>query len=253
MSQEIQDTFISHLVELRDRLLKCCWALLIAGLPCVYFAPQLYDILAQPMVAALPQGSKMIATGVIAPFFIPVKIALWVAFVSVLPYILYQIWAFVAPGLYQHEKRFVAPLIISSSVLFVAGIAFCYFVVFKFVFATIAQFAPQSITVAPDIENYFNFVLGMFFAFGVAFETPVVVVVLVATGIVKIETLIEIRRYAIVGAFAIAAVVTPPDVASMLALAIPLCILYEVGLICARLFLKPRSEAVEPDPRSEAP
>lgn len=253
MNQEIQDTFISHLVELRDRLLKCCWALLIAGLPCVYFAPQLYDILAQPMVAALPQGSKMIATGVIAPFFIPVKIALWVAFVSVLPYILYQIWAFVAPGLYQHEKRFVAPLIISSSVLFVAGIAFCYFVVFKFVFATIAQFAPQSITVAPDIENYFNFVLGMFFAFGVAFETPVVVVVLVATGIVKIETLIEIRRYAIVGAFAIAAVVTPPDVASMLALAIPLCILYEVGLICARLFLKPRSEAVETDPRSEAP
>lgn len=249
MNQEIQDTFISHLVELRDRLLKCCWALLIAALPCVYFAPQLYDILAQPMVAALPQGSKMIATGVIAPFFIPVKIALWVAFVAVLPYILYQIWAFVAPGLYQHEKRFVAPLIISSTVLFVAGIAFCYFVVFKFVFATIAQFAPQSITVAPDIENYFNFVLGMFFAFGVAFETPVVVVVLVATGIVKLETLIEIRRYAIVGAFAIAAVVTPPDVASMLALAIPLCILYEIGLICARLFLKPRpAETAEAEP-----
>ena len=249
MNEEIQDTFISHLVELRDRLLKCCWALLIAGLPCVYFAPQLYDILAQPMVAALPQGSKMIATGVIAPFFIPIKIALWVAFVAVLPYILFQIWAFVAPGLYQHEKRFVAPLIISSTVLFVAGIAFCYFVVFKFVFATIAQFAPQSITVAPDIENYFNFVLGMFFAFGVAFETPVVVVVLVATGIVKLETLIEIRRYAIVGAFAIAAVVTPPDVASMLALAIPLCILYEIGLICARLFLKPRpAEPSEAEP-----
>ncbi len=249
MNQEIQDTFISHLVELRDRLLKCCWALLIAALPCVYFAPQLYDILAQPMVAALPQGSKMIATGVIAPFFIPVKIALWVAFVAVLPYILYQIWAFVAPGLYQHEKRFVAPLIISSTVLFVAGIAFCYFVVFKFVFATIAQFAPQSITVAPDIENYFNVGLGMFFAFGVAFETPVVVVVLVATGIVKLETLIEIRRYAIVGAFAIAAVVTPPDVASMLALAIPLCILYEIGLICARLFLKPRpAETAEAEP-----
>jgi sec-independent protein translocase protein TatC len=182
---------------------------------------------------------------VIAPFFIPIKIALWVAFVAVLPYILYQIWSFVAPGLYQHEKRFVAPLIISSTALFVAGIAFCYFVVFKFVFATIAQFAPQSITVAPDIENYFNFVLGMFFAFGVAFETPVVVVVLVATGIVKLETLIEIRRYAIVGAFAIAAVVTPPDVASMLALAIPLCILYEIGLICARLFLKPRPAEAE--------
>lgn len=240
-----QDTFVSHLIELRDRLLRCVWVFLAVALPAVYFAPQLYDILAQPMIAALPQGSKMIATGVIAPFFIPVKIALWVAFVIVLPFILYQIWGFVAPGLYQHEKRFVAPLIISSTLLFVVGIAFCYFVVFKFVFATIAQFAPQSITVAPDIENYFNFVLGMFFAFGVAFETPVVVVVLVATGIVKLEVLVEIRRYAIVGAFAIAAVVTPPDAASMLALAIPLCILYEIGLLCARLFVKPRESVAD--------
>lgn len=237
-----QETFISHLIELRDRLLNCIYALLIVALPCVYFAPQLYDILAAPMQAALPQGTKMIATGVIAPFFIPVKVALLVAFVIALPYILYQVWAFVAPGLYQHEKKVVVPLIFSSTVLFAVGILFCYFVVFKFVFSTIAQFAPQSISVAPDIENYFNFVLGMFFAFGVAFETPVVVVVLVGTGIVKLETLVEIRRYAIVGAFAVAAVVTPPDAASMLALAIPLCILYEIGLLCARFFVKKAKE-----------
>jgi sec-independent protein translocase protein TatC len=153
----------------------------------------------------------------------------------------------VAPGLYQHEKKIALPIIVSGTALFAVGIAFCYFVVFKFVFATIAQFAPQSITVAPDIENYFNFVLGMFFAFGVAFETPVVVVVLVAAGVVKVETLVEIRRYAIVAAFAISAVVTPPDAASMLALAIPLCILYEIGILCARLLIKPRKdeEAVE--------
>lgn len=241
------ESFISHLVELRDRLLRCFYALLLVALPCVYFAPQLYDILAAPMQAALPQGTKMIATGVIAPFFIPVKVALLVAFVIALPYILYQLWAFVAPGLYQHEKKIALPIIVSGTALFAVGIAFCYFVVFKFVFATIAQFAPQSITVAPDIENYFNFVLGMFFAFGVAFETPVVVVVLVAAGVVKVETLVEIRRYAIVAAFAISAVVTPPDAASMLALAIPLCILYEIGILCARLLIKPRKdeEAVE--------
>jgi sec-independent protein translocase protein TatC len=236
------ETFLSHLVELRDRLLKCLYALILVGLPCVYFAPQLYDMLAAPMQAALPQGTKMIATGVIAPFFIPVKVALLVAFVIALPYILYQLWAFVAPGLYQHEKRIALPIIVSGTLLFALGIAFCYFAVFKFVFSTIAQFAPQSINVAPDIENYFNFVLGMFFAFGVAFETPVVVVVLVAAGVVKVETLVEIRRYAIVAAFAIAAVVTPPDAASMLALAIPLCLLYEIGIVFARLLVKPDKE-----------
>lgn len=234
-----QDTFISHLIELRDRLLRCIYALFIVALPCIYFAPQLYDLLAAPMQAALPQGTRMIATGVIAPFFIPLKVALLVALGFALPYLLFQVWAFVAPGLYQHEKRVVVPLIVSSTLLFYAGVAFCYFFVFRFVFASIAQFAPQSITVAPDIENYFNFVLGMFLAFGVAFETPVVVVVLVIAGVVKLETLIEIRRYVIVGAFAVAAFVTPPDAVSMLALAIPLCILYEVGLVCARFFVKP--------------
>jgi sec-independent protein translocase protein TatC len=237
-----QDTFISHLVELRNRLVICLLVFIVLLIPLVtppwFLAGKLYDFLAAPMMAALPSGSKMIATGVIAPFFIPLKIAMMSAFLMALPVILYQVWAFVAPGLYKHEKRLVLPLIVSSTLLFFVGMAFCYFFVFKMVFSFIAQLAPSSITVAPDIENYFNFVLGMFLAFGVAFETPVVVVVLVATGLVTIETLKEVRRYVIVGAFVVAAVVTPPDVASQLALAIPLCILYEIGIIASR-FVKP--------------
>jgi sec-independent protein translocase protein TatC len=238
------DTFVSHLVELRNRLVKAALAWFVALLPLVtppwFFANKLYDFLAQPMMDALPSGSKMIATGVIAPFFIPLKIAMMTAALIALPIILYQIWAFVAPGLYKHEKRFVLPLILSSTILFFVGMAFCYFFVFKMVFTFIAQLAPASITVAPDIENYFNFILGMFMAFGVAFETPVVVVVLVATGLVSIATLREVRRYVIVGAFVVAAVVTPPDVPSQLSLAIPLCILYELGIIVARFVVKPK-------------
>jgi sec-independent protein translocase protein TatC len=246
MSESAQDTFISHLVELRNRLMNSliAWGLVLLPLvtPPWFLAGKLYDLLALPMMQALPQGSKMIATGVIAPFFIPMKIAMLAAFLVALPYILYQAWAFVAPGLYQHEKRFVLPLIVSSTLLFFVGMAFCYFFVFKTIFSFIAQLAPTSINVAPDIENYFNFVMGMFLAFGLAFETPVVVVVLVATGLVSIATLSEIRRYVIVGAFIVAAVVTPPDVASQLALAIPLCVLYELGIIAARLFVKPKRE-----------
>jgi len=234
----VEETFISHLIELRGRLVKSLLAFLIIFLPLVvppwFFAGVLYDFLAQPMMSVLPQGTKMIATGVAAPFFIPMKVAALAAFVVVLPYILYQGWAFVAPGLYSHEKRFVLPLIVSSTLLFIAGMAFCHFFVFKTVFSLIAELAPKSISVAPDIEQYFNFVIGMFLAFGLTFETPVVVVVLVRTGLVSIATLVEIRRYVIVGAFVVAAVVTPPDVVSQLALAIPLCILYEIGIIVAR-------------------
>jgi len=241
-----QETFISHLVELRDRLVKCIQVFAIVAIPAAYFAPEIYNVLAQPMVNALPNGSHMIATGVVSPFVIPLKVALCAAFLVVLPFILYQAWAFIAPGLYQHEKRFVLPLVVSSTLLFLAGIAFCYFVVFPLVFTGIEKFAPNSVTVATDIENYFNFALNMFFAFGLAFETPVVVIVLVATGIVRVETLVDIRRYAIVGATVISAVVTPPDVGSMLALAIPLCLLYELGIILARLFVKPRQPETEP-------
>lgn len=244
-----QDTFVSHLVELRDRLVKAILAWIVVLIPLVtppwFIAGKLYDFIAQPMIAALPAGSKMIATGVIAPFFIPLKIAMLAAFLVALPVILYQLWAFVAPGLYKHEKRFVIPLIFSSTLLFFVGMAFCYFFVFKMVFTFIAQLAPASINVAPDIENYFSFVLGMFIAFGVAFETPVVVVVLVATGLVSLQTLREVRRYVIVGAFVVAAVVTPPDVASQLALAIPLCILYELGIIAAQLFVKPAAKEAD--------
>lgn len=253
MSENLQDTFVSHLVELRNRLVVCLIVFVVILLPMVtppwFIAGKLYDFLAAPMMAALPQGSKMIATGVIAPFFIPLKIAMMTAFLVALPVILYQLWAFIAPGLYKHEKRFVFPLIVSSTLLFFVGMAFCYFFVFKMVFSFIAQLAPSTITVAPDIENYFSFVLGMFMAFGLAFETPVVVVVLVATRLVTIATLIEVRRYVIVGAFVVAAVVTPPDVASQLALAIPLCILYEIGIIAARFIdVSSPTDDAEPKP-----
>lgn len=243
MTNSAQETFLSHLFELRDRLVRSLVALGIVFIPTFFFASELYDLLAMPMMRTLPEGSKMIATGVITPFFIPMKIALMVAFLVALPYILYQAWAFVAPGLYAHEKRLALPLVVSSTLLFFAGMAFCYFIVFQTVFSFIAQFAPKSISVAPDIEAYFNFVLGMFLAFGLAFETPVVVVVLVMTGMISVEKLREIRSFVIVGAFVVAAVVTPPDVVSQLMLAIPLCLLYEVGIFFARFVAKPREAA----------
>lgn len=176
----------------------------------------------------------MIATGVVTPFFVPVKVTMMVAFLIALPVVLYQAWAFVAPGLYAHEKRLGLPLIIASTLLFLAGMAFCYFFVFKTVFHFISEFAPKSITPAPDIEQYLSFVLTMFAAFGVTFEVPVVVIVLVRFGIVSVEKLKEARPYVIVGAFVVAAVVTPPDVVSQLMLAIPLCVLYELGIVVAR-------------------
>ena len=256
MSENLQDTFVSHLVELRNRLVICLIVFIAALLPLVtppwFIAGNLYDFLAAPMMAALPSGSKMIATGVIAPFFIPLKIAMMAAFLVALPVVLYHLWAFIAPGLYKHEKRFVLPLIVSSTLLFFIGMAFCYFFVFKMVFSFIAQLAPSSITVAPDIENYFSFVLGMFMAFGLAFETPIVVVVLVATRLVTLDTLREVRRYVIVGAFVVAAIVTPPDVTSQLALAIPLCILYEIGLIAARFINVAKSDDASSEKSAES-
>ena len=235
---ENEETFISHLVELRDRLIKASVALLVVTMCLVPWASEIYDILAQPMMAALPEGSKMIATGVITPFLTPLKVTMLVAFVIAMPWILYQLWAFVAPGLYAHEKKLVMPLVISSSVLFLIGIAFCYFFVFRTVFHFIHQLAPQSIAVAPDIDAYFGFVMTMFIAFGLTFEVPVVVVVLVRMGIVTVQKLKEIRPYVIVGSFVVAAIVTPPDVISQLLLAVPLCLLYEVGIWVAPLFAR---------------
>lgn len=232
------DTFISHLVELRNRIMKAAAAVVVVFLCLMPWAGRIYDVLAQPMMSALPAGSKMIATGVITPFLIPVKVTLLVAFLLALPVVLYQAWAFIAPGLYEHEKRLIAPLVVSSSILFITGVAFCYFFVFGVIFKFINQFAPASIMVAPDIESYFSFVMTMFIAFGITFEVPVVVVVLVRMGWVSVEKLKEFRPYVIVGAFVIAAVVTPPDVMSQLLLAVPLCLLFEAGLLVAPLFVR---------------
>lgn len=232
------DTFVSHLVELRNRVVKASLAVIVVFLCLMPWAGNIYDLMAMPMMVALPEGSKMIATGVITPFLIPVKVTLLVAFLIALPVVLYQAWAFIAPGLYTHEKKLVLPLVISSSILFLVGVAFCYFLVFGVIFKFIHEFAPQSIAVAPDIEAYFGFVMTLFIAFGITFEVPVVVIVLVRMGLVTVEKLKEIRPYVIVGAFVIAAIVTPPDVVSQLLLAIPLCLLYEVGLLLAPIFVR---------------
>lgn len=242
--QDSQESFVSHLVELRSRLVKAVAAVLgVFVILFLYPGPSvIYDILAQPMLASLPEGTRMIATGVITPFMVPVKVTLLAAFIFSLPIVLYQAWAFVAPGLYKHEQRLALPLIASSTLLFLLGMAFCYFVVFRTVFHFIANFAPQSITPAPDIEAYLGFVMTMFIAFGITFEVPIAVVLLVKSGIASVEKLREARGYVIVGAFVIAAVVTPPDVVSQFMLAVPLCLLYELGLLISR-YIKQR----EPD------
>lgn len=243
--QQEGESFLSHLVELRNRLVRALLAVIVVTVCLLPFASSLYDFLASPMMHALPEGTRMIATGVVTPFLVPVKVVLLVALVLTLPYLLYQAWAFVAPGLYQHEKRLVLPLVLASTLLFIVGMAFCYFFVFGVVFKFVYSIAPSSISVAPDIENYFNFAIGMFLAFGVTFEVPIVVIVLARMGIVSVAKLREIRPYVIVGSFVVAAVVTPPDAVSQLLLAIPLCVLYEIGIAVAAV-ITPR-----PDQESE--
>ncbi|GAP35297.1 twin-arginine translocase subunit TatC [Piscinibacter sakaiensis] len=235
-----EQPFVSHLVELRDRLIRAIAAVAVCfAVLALWPGPSaMYDLLAAPMVSHLPAGSTMIATNVISPFVVPLKITLLAAFLVALPVVLYQVWAFVAPGLYSHEKRLVLPLVVSSTLLFFLGVAFCYFFVFGQVFKFIQSFAPKSVTAAPDIEAYLGFVLTMFIAFGAAFEVPVVVVVLARMGLVSIEKLQAFRGYFIVLAFVIAAIITPPDVVSQLALAIPMCLLYELGIVAARMFIK---------------
>ena len=246
-----EQPFVSHLIELRDRLIRGLLAVgVVFGVLCFWPGPGgLYDLMAAPLVANLPKGATLIATNVISPFIVPLKITLMAAFLVALPVVLYQVWAFVAPGLYSHEKKLVLPLVVSSTLLFLIGVAFCYFFVFGQVFKFIQGFAPKSITAAPDIEAYLSFVMTMFIAFGAAFEVPVAVVVLARMGIVSIEKLKAWRGYFIVVAFIIAAVITPPDVVSQLSLAIPMCLLYEVGIWAARIFIKhtqaPDAEAAE--------
>src|SRR4051812_9266611 len=236
-----QESFMSHLIELRQRLVGAVGAVLALFAIFIFWpgSGTIYDFLAAPLMTALPEGAKMIATGVITPFMVPMKVTALAAFVVALPYVLYQAWAFVAPGLYEHEKKLALPLVVASSALFIAGMAFCYYVVFVRVFTFIHDFAPKSITPAPDIEAYFSFVITMFIAFGVTFEIPIVVIVLVRMGVVTLEKLRAARPYVVVGAFVVSAVVTPPDVLSQFMLAVPMCLLYEAGLFLARFIQVP--------------
>jgi sec-independent protein translocase protein TatC len=239
-----EQSFLSHLVELRQRLVRAAVAIVVVFLALSPFMRDIFSILSAPLMSVLPAGTKLIATGVITPFMVPLKLTLFVSFLVALPFVLYQVWAFVAPGLYQHEKRLAAPVIASSVAMFALGMAYCYFVVFGLVFRFIASFAPESVNVAPDIDAYFSFVLGMFLAFGLTFEVPVVVVLLARFGIADVDKLRAARPYVIVGAFIVAAIFTPPDVISQLLLAVPLCLLYELGIQLARLVgRRPDAEA----------
>jgi sec-independent protein translocase protein TatC len=238
-----EDTFISHLVELRDRLLRCIIALGIVFACLFPFANKLYTLLAQPMLAKLPQGGQMIATEVTTPFFVPMKVAMMTAFLIALPYVLYQLWAFVAPGLYSNEKRLALPLIATSTILFFCGMAFAYFVVFPVVFGFITGYAPQGVAVMTDIDKYLSFVLTMFMAFGITFEVPVAVIILVTMNVVTVAKLREIRPYVVVGAFVIGAIFTPPDVVSQVMLALPLWLLYEAGIVAAVMMTKKNAAA----------
>jgi sec-independent protein translocase protein TatC len=246
-----QESFISHLIELRQRLVRAVFSVLALFVVLLVWpgSGDIYDFLALPLMSALPEGAKMIATGVVTPFLVPMKVTALAAFLIALPYVLYQAWAFVAPGLYEHEKRLALPLVVCSTVLFLLGVAFCYYFVFGRIFAIIHQWAPKSITPAPDIEAYFSFVITMFLAFGITFEIPIVVVVLVRMGVVSLEKLRDARPYVIVGAFIIAAVVTPPDVLSQFMLALPMCLLYEAGLIFARFVGSRQKEEPEISPQ----
>jgi sec-independent protein translocase protein TatC len=241
-----QETFLSHLVELRSRLVKSIIAVVIVLICLFPFAKQIYAILAAPLTHALPAGSSMIATDVTGTFLVPLKVTLMVAFVVALPYVLWQAWAFVAPGLYQHEKRLALPVIMSSVFFFLVGMSFAYFVVFPVAFSFFAGYTPAGVQMMTDIDKYLSFVLTMFIAFGVTFETPVVVVVLVRMGVVSLERLKSWRPYVIVGAFIIGAVFTPPDVISQCLLAVPLWLLYELGLLLARFVSSPASRAPVP-------
>ena len=240
-----EDSFLSHLFELRDRLIRVLVSIGVVFVCLFPWAKELYALLAQPLLEKLPKGGQMIATDVVGVFMVPTKVALMVAFLIALPYVLYQIWAFVAPGLYAHEKRLAAPLVAASVVLFFIGMAFAYFLVFPAVFGFMATMAPEGVAWMTDIEKYLSFVMSTFIAFGITFEVPVIVIVLVRMHIVELATLKSWRPYVIVGAFVIGAIFTPPDVVSQLMLAVPLCLLYELGMLMARFVSSP--EPAQPD------
>ncbi len=238
------ETFISHLVELRDRLLRIVIGLVLTFIVLFPFADQIYTLLAQPLLATLPAGGQMIATEVTTPFFVPMKMAMMTAFVVSLPHTLYQMWAFVAPGLYAHERRFMMPLVIASTLLFLIGMAFAYFLVFPVVFGFITGYAPEGVAVMTDIGSYLDFVITLFMAFGLAFEVPIAVIALVGFGLVQISTLKEIRYYVIVGAFVVGAIFTPPDIISQFMLAVPLWLLYELGILLAGMIENKKAKKI---------
>lgn len=239
----LQETFLSHLFELRDRVIKSALAIIAVFVCLVYWAPDIFHLFAQPLLEALPAGGKMIVTDVTGSFFVPMKVTMLVAFLIALPVVMYQLWAFIAPGLYLHERKLILPLVVSSYTLFIIGMAFAYFLVFPTVFKFMASYnAPLGAEMSTDIDNYLSFAMTTFLAFGITFEVPVVVVVLVRMGMVPLAKLREIRPYVIVGAFVISAVVTPPDVLSQLLLAVPMTLLYELGLLIARFYVPKPSE-----------
>lgn len=246
-----EEGFVTHLVELRDRLMRAAGAVIVCFLALVYWAPDIYALLANPLIQALPAGTSMIATDVTAPFFVPMKVTMMVAFVIALPYVLYQAWAFIAPGLYEHEKKLAAPIILSSFVLFLLGMAFAYFFVFPAVFKFVAAYTPAGVQMATDIDKYLSFVLTLFLVFGLSFETPVVEMVLVRLGMVTLPKLKAFRSYFIVIAFVIAAIVTPPDVISQFMLAVPMILLYELGIILSK-WITPREKLAEAEAEAQA-
>jgi sec-independent protein translocase protein TatC len=242
-TEQAQETFLSHLVELRTRLMRSIIAVVVVLLALFPFAKQIYSFLALPLLRVLPHGATMIATDVTGTFLVPLKVTLMAAFLIALPYVLYQAWAFVAPGLYRHEKRLVLPVLVSSVFFFLVGMSFAYFVVFPVAFGFFAGYTPAGVQMMTDIDKYLSFVLTMFLAFGVTFETPVIVVVLVRMGVVSLDKLKSIRPYVIVGAFVIGAIFTPPDVISQSLLAVPLWVLFEIGLLLARFVSVPRRDS----------
>jgi sec-independent protein translocase protein TatC len=238
--QLAEGSLISHLLELRDRLMRALIAIAVLFVPCAIFSKQLFTLIALPLIRKMPEGTSMIATNVVAPVLAPLKLALFVALFAAMPYVLYQAWAFVAPGLYKREKRFAVPLVVSSIVLFYAGVAFAYFVVFPLMFAFLTTTAPEGVQVMTDMSNYLDFVVLLFFAFGVAFEIPVATVLLAATGLVSVATMAKNRGYVVLGIFVIAAFLTPPDAISQSFMAVPMYLLYEIGIVLSRVLLRSR-------------
>lgn len=247
-----EGTLLSHLLELRTRLVRAIVVVFVLFMPCAYYANTLFGLLARPLLAQLPKGGSLIATGVMSPFTTPFKLSFMVALIAGMPYVLWQLWSFVAPGLYRKEKRFAVPLLVSSIVLFYLGIAFAYFLVFPLIFKFFAATTPAGVEMKTDINNYLDFVLTMFFAFGVAFEVPIAVVLLVITGLVSIKKLTDARGYVVIGIFVVAAILTPPDALSQCMMAVPMWLLYEGGIIFARVMTRDRPKEPESGSNGQA-